>query len=153
MAYWAVAAAFSVASGFESARQYRLAGKEAIRQSIAQAAELERQKADINIIASEQHFDRMNEFKDLVSENEAYIAAMGREDRSVKALQKREQDKYSRDISRLRSQQKRDLDTVDRQIEAELASGRARNRQYRSAARGSLLSTFSNAANLVGVGD
>ena len=75
---WFVAAAFATASGLASASAERKAGKVAQREARAQAAEIRRQKFDIERLASQQHQDRMEQFKDIVSANAAAAAMTGR---------------------------------------------------------------------------
>lgn len=147
---WQVAAAFQLAGGLYSARAYGKAAREAIQQSKAQAAALRRQKLDVAVLASEQHADRMDQFADLVATNEAFAAFMNRSGRSIQALQKREQQKYGKDVDRIRKQEAKQKDALESEALATLAAGRARSRQYKSAAASSLLTTFGKAATLIG---
>lgn len=138
---WQITAALAFASGMRSAEAYRKAGKQARREAVRQAAELERSKADIALAAKQDHQNRMMQFQDLVSYNSAAAAATGREGRSIEALRKREQDLYSTDINRLNEQAMRETERVERQRQAVLARGVAAQSQYKEMARQSLLTT------------
>jgi len=145
---WQITAALALASGMQSAAAYRKAGKQARREAVRQAAELERSKADIALAARQDHQNRMMQFQDLVSYNSAAAAATGREGRSIEALRKREQDLYSTDINRLNEQAMRETEKVERQRQAVLAGGAAARSQYREMARQSLLGAAFTTAQL-----
>lgn len=145
---WQIAAAFSLAGGLRSAKEYRKAGAAALADARAQAAEIRKQKQDVAMIASQQHENRMEQFAELVATNEAYAAYMGRTGRSIQALQKAEQRKYGRDVDRIRGQEAGEKDRLDREASSTVARGEASNKSYRSAARGSVFNAVSSAAML-----
>ena len=145
---WMIAAAFATAAGLESAKQQRKAGRAAIRESKAQAAEILRQKADVSILASQQHQNRMEQFKDLVAYNEAAAAYAGRTGRSLAALRKREETLYGRDVSRMRIQEARDIKRLEKQADVALRGGEVSRDVYREQARSTLLNTGYKLASL-----
>jgi len=148
MAFWAVSAAFGLMSGYQQGQEYRKAGQQALVEARLQAAEIRSQKNDVSILATEQHADRMQQFANLVSTNNAYAAYMGRQDRSIQALLRREQAKYGRDVDRIRSQEAREKASLEKQAQATVERGRAQNKQYRSAARSSMFNAVASAVTM-----
>ena len=69
---WQIVAA--VALGGMQASAQRKAGAAAYRESLRQAAEIRKQRFDIEELAAQQHVDRMISFRDLQSTNNAYAA-------------------------------------------------------------------------------
>lgn len=146
---WPIAAAFAIAGGFKSAQQQRKAGSVALGEAKAQAAEIRRQKFDVALLASQQHQDRMEQFKDLVAYNEAAAAYAGRTGRSLAALRKREERKYGRDVSRIREQEAREKERLEKEAVSTVRRGEVDRKTYREQARGTLLGTAYKAASLV----
>ena len=148
MAYWLIPAAIGVAGGLQSASQYRSASKAELAESRAQAAEIRRQSIDIAEIATQTHRNRMEQFKELAQYNEAMNAYMGREGRSIKALQQRQQSIYGRDVAQIRLQEAKEKDAVQRQADAVERRGISKSKEYESKARSSLLQTAFNTATI-----
>ena len=146
---WAIAAAFATAGGLESARQQRKAGKVALREARAQAAEIRRQKFDVAEMATQQHQQRMEQFKELVSYNEAAAAYAGRTGRSLAALRKREERLYGRDVSRIREQEAREKERLEKEAVITERRGKVSRDVYRERSRSTLLGTAYKAASLV----
>jgi len=145
---WAVAAAFQVAGGLGSARAKRKASRAARREAEAQAAEFRRQTFEVAQLATEQHEQRLEQFAELVAQNEAMTAFMGRTGRSISALRKEEERRYGRDVSRLRAQEEREKQKLEKQAKTTIARGRATSDIYKTQAKASLFSTAVAAASL-----
>ena len=145
---WQVAAAFQVAGGFMSAGAKKKAGKAALREARMQAAEIRRQKFDVALLATQQHENRMDQFKDLVATNEAYAAFMNRSGRSLRALQKAEERKYGKDIDRIRLQESREKDKLEREAVATIERGYATSKAYKAAANATMFNAIASAATL-----
>jgi hypothetical protein len=145
---WQVAAAFQVAGGLGSARAKRKASRAAKREAEAQAAEFRRQTFEVAQLATEQHEQRSEQFKELAAYNEAMAAFMGRTGRSISALRKEEERRYGRDVNRLRAQEEREKQKLEKQAETTLARGRVTSDIYKAQAKASLLNTAFAAASL-----
>lgn len=146
---WQVAAGFAVAGGLYSASQKRKAAREAQRQAKLQAAEFRRQKFDVALLASQQHEQRSEKFKELAAYNDAMSAYMGRTGRSIQALRREEERRYGRDVDRLRAQEKREKDRLEKQAELTIAKGRVASDVYRQQARATLFDTAYKVASIV----
>ena len=146
---WQIAAAFAAASGFRSAASQRKAGSIAMREARAQAAEMRRQKFDVALAASQQHENRMEQFRDLVAYNEAAAAYAGRTGRSLAALRKREEKLYGRDVTRLRQQEQREKESLEKEAQVTERRGRVDRNVYREQAKSTLLGTGYNVASLL----
>ena len=144
MPAWMIPAAFSLAAGINSAKQYRKASKSAVSEAKAQAAEIRRQKFDVELLTAQQHQNRMEQFSELVSQNEAQTAYMGRTGRSIQALRKREERLYGRDVSRMRVQEAREKRRLEAEARATTSRGLSSSEAYRSQARTSLLQSVGN---------
>jgi hypothetical protein len=145
---WQVAAAFVVAGGLGSSRAKRKAARAARREAEAQAREIRAQKADVALAATQQHENRMLQFEELVNYNEAVNAYMGRTGRSVAALREREQRLYGKDVDRIRFQEQREKDRLEKEAQAVIRRGRASSDAYKTQARLSLFETAYKAASL-----
>lgn len=145
---WMITAAFAAATGLESARQQRKAGKEALRDAKRQATEQRRQKFDIDLLASQQHQDLMEQFQETLAYNEAATAFAGRTGRSLRAIQKREERLYARDVERLRTGAEREKLAVERGASATEERGRSAARASKRSVASSLLQTGYKVASL-----
>ena len=145
---WQVAAAFQVAGGLKSAKAKRKASRAAKREAEAQAAEFRRQTFEVAQLATEQHEQRSEQFKELAAYNEAMAAFMGRTGRSISALRKEEERRYGRDVNRLRAQEEREKQKLEKQAETTLARGRVTSDVYRQQARATLFDTAYKVASL-----
>lgn len=141
---WQIAAA--IAFGGMQAGAQKAAGAAAYRDSLRQAAEIRKQRFDIEELAAQQHVDRMMSFSDLQRTNNAYAAFMGRSDRSIAALRNEEARRYGRDVDRIREQERREGVRINREAEETIRQGQIANRQYKSAARTTMFNTFASAA-------
>ena len=146
---WEVAAAFQVAGGLGSARAKRKAARAARREAEAQAAEFRRQKFDIAELATQQHEQRSEQFKELASYNEAMSAFMGRTGRSIAALRKEEERRYGRDVTRIRAQEEREKQRLEKQAKTTIARGRVTSDVYRQQARATLFDTAYKVSTLM----
>lgn len=151
MAYWLIPAMLSVAGGLQSSSQMRKAGKEAMRQARADAQALRMEKFQVAELAAEQHADRLAQYSDFAASNAAYAAYMGRQDRSLQAIIRREQQKYGKDVDRIRKQEALEKQNLEKRAQRTIAEGIAKNKEYRSAARASLFNAVSQAA-FMGIG-
>lgn len=151
--FTAALAVASVASGLESAKQQRKAGKAARREAELQAQAILRQREVVSRLADQQHFDRLMQLKDLASTNEAFAAFMGRSDRSIKALQKREQRKYAEDVRRISLQEAMELGRLEEQADVERRRGENLSKQYKIQSRGTTVSSLLKAADLYDFGE
>jgi hypothetical protein len=145
---WFVTAAFAVASGIASASAERKAGKAARREAIAQAAEVRRQKFDIERLASQQHENRMEQFQEIVSSNAAAAAMAGRTGRSLRALRKREQRLYARDVKRIRTSAFEEQQAREREAQTLERGGREAYKASRRRAAATLINTAGRAADI-----
>lgn len=146
---WQVALGLAVAGGLQSAQYQRKAGKAALRESRAQAAELRLQKQDIALLATQAHEDQQAQFAEMVSYNAAAAAASGRTGRSVAALGKREQQLYGKSVDRLRLQEAREKTAIEKQARATEERGVQARKAYRAQARSTLFDTAYKSALLV----
>lgn len=145
---WEVTAALSVAGGLKSRSLKKKAARAARRDAEAQAKQLRKQKFDVALYATQQHEQRMEQFRELANYNIAMNAFMGRTGRSIQALRKEEQRKYGRDVDRLRFQESREKEKLEEQAKATIARGRATAATYKAQARATLFDTAFKAASL-----
>lgn len=141
---WQIVAA--VALGSMQAGAQKKAGAAAYRESLRQAAEIRKQRFDIEELAAQQHVDRMMSFRDLQSTNNAYAAFMGRSDRSIAALRNEEARRYGRDVDRIREQERREGVRINREAEETVRQGQIANKQYKAAAKATMFNTLASAA-------
>ena len=149
---WAIAAAIAVGSGIAGAGQTRAAGVAARNQARLQAIEIKKQRFGLQEQALQTQQQRMEQFEDLVNTNAAFAAFMGRSDRSIRALQKREARKYSTDVRRIQAQAQREIDKLNLQARVEEQRGDAAKKVASYNANAQLISTIGSAAMLYGVG-
>lgn len=145
---WTAAATFATASGLFSSKQKRKAAREAMRQAKLQAAEFRRQKFDVAQLATQQHEQRSEQFKELTAYNEAMTAFMGRTGKSIDALRKEENRRYGRDVERIRSQEQREKDRLEKQAETTIARGKVTSDVYKAQAKASLFDTAFKVASI-----
>ena len=141
---WQIYAA--VALGSMQAGAQKAAGAAAYRESLRQAAEIRKQRFGIQELTVQQHLQRMEQFKDLQSTNNAYAAFMGRSDRSIAALRSEERRRYGQDISRLQEQERRDLEKVESEAQAEVGRGKVAKKAASQAATATMLGSLGSAA-------
>jgi len=141
---WQIVAA--VALGGMQASAQKAAGAAAYRESLRQAAEIRKQRFGIQELTVQQHLQRMEQFKDLQSTNNAYAAFMGRSDRSIAALRSEERRRYGQDISRLQEQERRDLEKVESEAQAEVGRGKVAKKAASQAATATMLGSLGSAA-------
>ena len=142
--------ALAVGSGLMSYGSSKRAAREAKRQAARQAAAILRQRFAVEELATQQHADRMESFRDLVNTNNAYAAYMGRSDRSIQALRKEEGRKYGRDVDRIKEQSRREIQKLRDEAQAVREQGRVTSRQYKNAANATLFNTAVSAATMLG---
>lgn len=142
--------ALAVGSGLMSYGSSKRAAREAKRQAELQAAAILRQRFAVEELATQQHVDRMESFRDLVNTNNAYAAYMGRSDRSIQALRKEEGRKYGRDVDRIKEQSRREIQKLRDEAQAVREQGRVTSRQYKNAANATLFNTAVSAATTLG---
>lgn len=140
--------AIAVGSGFMGSRAKRKAARAARREAERQAAEIRKQRFDVQEITTQQHRQRSEQFDELIASNIALAAFMGRSDRSIQALRKEEARRYGVDVDRLREQERREVENIERQAEETLRQGRITAKQYKTQARQSLFNTALTAASL-----
>jgi hypothetical protein len=154
MAFFTAAlAAASAYSSYKAGKEQRKAGKAARREAELQAQSILRQRKAVSRLADQQHFDRLMQLKDLASTNEAFAAFMGRSDRSIKALQKREQRKYAEDVRRISLQEAMELGRLEEQADVERRRGENLSKQYKIQSRGTTVSSLLKAADLYDFGE
>ena len=141
---WQIAAA--IALGGMQAGAQKAAGAAAYRESLRQAAEIRKQRFGIQELTIQQHGQRLEQFKDLQSTNNAYAAFMGRSDRSISALRNEERRRYGQDVSRMQEQERRELEKIESQAQTEEARGRVAKKASDTAAKASMLGTLGSAA-------
>lgn len=141
-------AALAVGSGIASYSASKRAAKEARREAERQAAEIRKQRFDVQEITAQQHMQRSEQFQETGSSNLALAAFMGRSDRSIQALRKEEARRYGVDVNRLREQERREIENIERQAEQTRAQGRITASQYKTQAAASLFNTALSAASL-----
>jgi len=146
---WQVALGMQVAGGFMSSRAKKKAGKAALREARAQAAEVRLQKQDVALLATQQHEQALEAFAEQVAYNAAAMAAGGRTGRSAAALRKREQRLYGRDVDRLRLQEAREKAALEKEAKAIERRGVQARKSYRAEARRTLFDTAYKAADLI----
>ena len=149
---WAIAAAIAVGSGIAGAGQTRAAGQVARTQARLQAVEIRKQRFGLQEQALQTQQQRMEQFEDLVNTNAAFAAFMGRSDRSIRALQKREAEKYSTDVRRIQAQAQREIDKLNLQARVEEQRGDVAKQVASYNANAQLISTIGSAAMLYGAG-
>ena len=148
---WQVALGLGVAGGLGSASASRKAGKAALREARAQAAEVRLQKQDIALLATQRHEQQQAQFADMVAYNAAAAAAGGRAGRSVSALRKREERLYGRDVDRIRLQEAREKAAAEKEAQAIESRGVQARKVYRAQARNTLFDTAYKTANLIDI--
>lgn len=147
---WQIAtAAIALGSGLSARSAKRKAARMARLEAKRQAKEIRLQKFDVALAATQQHENRMDQFKELTDYNEAMNAYMGRTGRSISALQKKEQSVYGKDVTRLRLQEQREKERLEKEAKAVIARGRVTSDTYKTQARLSLFDTaYKVASNL-----
>ena len=140
--------AIAVGSGIASYGASKRAAREARREAERQAAEIRKQRFDVQEITTQQHMQRSEQFDELIASNIALAAFMGRGDRSIQALRKEEARRYGVDVDRLREQERREIENIERQAEETRRQGRITAQQYKTQARQSLFNTALTAASL-----
>lgn len=149
---WQLAAAVAVGSGFLGAGQQRAAGQAARTEARLQAIEIRKQRFGIEEIALQQQQQLFSNFSELINTNAAVAAYMGRTDRSIRAIQKREADKYSTDVRRVQAQKRREIDKLSSQaLTMERRGDTARDAASYNA-NATLFSTIGSAAMIYGLG-
>lgn len=141
-------AALAVGSGIMGSRAKRKAARAARRDAERQAAEIRRQRFAVSELATQQHEQRSEAFKELAAYNQAMAAYSGRTDRSIAALRGEEERRYGRDVDRLRAQERREKESLEKQAQATLARGKVTSDVYRQQARQSLFDTAFKIASL-----
>lgn len=126
----------------------RKASRAAKREAKMQAAEYRRQKFDVAEFATQQHEDRSAQFAELNAYNEAITAYMGRTGRSITALRKEEARRYGLDVERIRRQEEREKERLEKQAQTTIARGRVTSDVYRQQARATLFDTAFKIASL-----
>ena len=91
-------AALAVGSGLMSYGSSKRAARAARREAERQAAEILKQRFDVQEITTQQHMQRSEQFDELIASNIALSAFMGRGDRSIQALRKEEARRYGVDV-------------------------------------------------------
>ena len=150
---WEVALGMQIAGGFMSSRAKRKAGKAALREARAQAAEVRLQKQDVALLATQAHEDLQAQFAEMVAYNAAAAAAGGRVGRSASALKKREQQLYGKSVDRLRLQEAREKAALEKEAQAIERRGVQARKSYRAQSRNTLFDTAYKAANLIDASD
>jgi hypothetical protein len=150
---WQIATAFAIAGGLGSSSAKRKAARAAMREARAQAAEIRRQKFDVALLASEQHQDLMEQFSELSSYNQAVAAYAGRTGRSLQALRKSEERKYGQSVTRLRQQEQREKESLEREAKATEQRGVQARKDYRAQARSTLFDTAYRTSTLIPRGE
>jgi polyhydroxyalkanoate synthesis regulator phasin len=145
---WQIAAGLSVGSGFMGFGASRKAAKEIRKQAQMQAAEIRKQRFQISEIASQQHLQRLDTFKDTASTNTAMAAFMGRSDRSIGALRREEARRYGQDVNRIREQERRDIEKTEAEARMTIARGQASAKAAKAQGTTSLISGLTGAAML-----
>lgn len=148
MGWQVLTAAMALGSGISAASAQKKAGRVALAESKAQAAEMRRQKFDVALAATQQHQSRMEQFKELTEYNQAMNAYMGRSGRSISALSKKEEKSYGTDVTRLRLQEQREKDRLEKEASTTVARGRVSQDTYKTQARISLFDTATKIASL-----
>lgn len=140
--------AIAIGSGIVGYGGSKRAAREAKREAERQAAEIRKQRFDVQEITTQQHRQRSEQFDELIASNIALAAFMGRGDRSIQALRKEEARRYGVDVDRLREQERREIENIERQAEETRRQGRITAQQYKTQARQSLFNTALTAASL-----
>lgn len=146
---WQVALGLQVAGGFMSSKSSKKAGKAALREARAQAAEVRLQKQDVALLATQQHEQASEGFAEQVAYNAAAVAAGGRAGRSVSALRKREERLYGRDVDRIRLQEAREKAALEKEAQAIERRGVQARKSYRAQGRSTLFDTAYKTADLI----
>lgn len=145
--YLAMAAVSSIA-GLGAGKK---AAKAAKRAAARQAQEIEFQRFQVREIATQQHLNRTEQYAQTASQNRAAAAYMGRSDRSIEALRRREATLYGRDVDRIRTQEQQEVANLYKEASAVRARGRAQAKSIKAQTYGSLLSTAITAAAIAQV--
>lgn len=140
--------ALAVGSGIASYGASKRAAREAKREAERQAAEIRKQRFDVQEITTQQHRQRSEQFQETGSSNAALAAFMGRGDRSIQALRREEARRYGVDVDRLREQERREIENIERQAEQTRRQGSIAAKQYKTQATASLFNTALTAASL-----
>jgi hypothetical protein len=143
---WQVALAIGM--GIASYGSSKRAAADAKRQAGRQAAEIRKQRFDVQELTAQQHLQRSEQFEETGSSNVALAAFMGRSDRSIQALRKEEARRYGLDVSRLREQERREIENIERQAEETRRQGRITAKQYKTQANQTLFNTALTTASL-----
>lgn len=141
-------AALAVGSGIASYGASKRAAREAKREAERQAAEIRKQRFDVQEITAQQHMQRSEQFQETGSSNAALAAFMGRGDRSIQALRREEARRYGVDVDRLREQERREIENIERQAEQTRRQGSIAAKQYKTQATASLFNTALSVATL-----
>lgn len=140
--------AMAIGSGIASYGASKRAARAARREAERQAAEIRKQRFDVQEITAQQHRQRSEQFDELIASNIALAAFMGRGDRSIQALRREEARRYGVDVDRLREQERREIQNIEAQAEQTRRQGRITAEQYKTQARQSLFNTALTAASL-----
>jgi hypothetical protein len=132
-------------AGFSAGRK---AANAARREAQRQAAEIELQRFQVREIATQQHLSRTDQYSQTVAQNRAAAAYMGRSDRSIEALRRREATLYGRDVERIRSQEEQEVANLYSQATATRAAGLAQSKAIKAQTYGSLLNTAITVASI-----
>lgn len=135
----ALSAGFGLSAGRKAARETRKAGQR-------QAAEIIKQRFLVREIATQQHLNRSDQYAQTASYNRAAAAYMGRSDRSIAALRRREATLYGRDVERIRTQEEADVANLYAQAEGTIDRAKAQASAIKAQTYGSLLNTAITAA-------
>ena len=147
---WQLAAAIAVGSGIAASEQQKAGGAAARTQSRLQAAEIRKQRFAIQEVALQNQQQRLEQFEDLVNTNEAFAGFMGRSDRSISALKKREATKYSTDVRRIQAQASREIKKLSTQARVEEQRGDVQKKIADYNAKATLISSVGSAAMIYG---
>ena len=140
--------AISGIAGFSSGKKAKRAAQ---REAARQAREIELQRFQVREIATQQHLNRTEQYAQTASQNRAAAAYMGRSDRSIEALRRREATLYGRDVDRIRTQEEQEVANLYKEASAVRARGRAQAKSIKAQTYGSLLSTAITAAAIAQV--
>ena len=149
---WQLAATLAVGSGVMAAGQQRAAGQAARSEARLQAIEIRKQRFGIEEIALQQQQQLFANFSELINTNAAVAAYMGRTDRSIRAIQKQEAEKYSTDVRRVQSQKRREIDKLGSQALTMERRGDTAREVASYNANATLFSSFGSAAMIYGLG-
>jgi hypothetical protein len=142
----AVVYGLSAVSGIAGFRSGKKAKRAAKREAARQAREIELQRFQVRELATQQHLNRTEQYAQTASQNRAAAAYMGRSDRSIQALRRREAALYGRDVDRIRTQEEQEVANLYKQARAVRARGASQAKGIMSQTYGSLLNTAITAA-------